>query len=94
MFVTKQKNEKQVAGADFGGPLLICLLNFTPKERSSLHSLHSKALQDIERCIDVRLKLIKLFDLQSDIDTLSDRESNYRGHSNPVYRWVEWANIS
>ena len=26
---------KQVAGAGFGGPLLICLLNFTPKEKLS-----------------------------------------------------------
>ena len=47
----------------------------------------------VGQCIDVRLKLIKLFDFQSDIDTLSDRESNYGGHYNPVDHWVEWANI-
>ena len=29
----------KVAGAGFGGPLLICLLNFTLKEKLSLHSL-------------------------------------------------------
>ena len=30
---------EQVAGAGFGGPLLICLLNFTLNEKSSWHSL-------------------------------------------------------
>ena len=30
---------KQVAGAGFGGPLLICLLNLTLNEKLSLHSL-------------------------------------------------------
>ena len=30
---------KQVAGAGFGGPLLICLLNLTLNKKSSLHSL-------------------------------------------------------
>ena len=30
---------KQVAGAGFGGPLLICLLNFTLNEKLSWHSL-------------------------------------------------------
>ena len=30
---------KQVAGASFGGPLLICLLNLTLNEKLSLHSL-------------------------------------------------------
>ena len=31
--------KKQVAGAGFGGPLLICLLNLTLNKKSSLHSL-------------------------------------------------------
>ena len=31
--------DKQVAGAGFGGPLLICLLNFTLNEKLSAHSL-------------------------------------------------------
>ena len=30
---------QQVAGAGFGGPLLLCLLNLTLNEKSSLHSL-------------------------------------------------------
>ena len=30
---------KQVAGAGFGGPLLICLLKFTLNEKSLAHSL-------------------------------------------------------
>ena len=33
------KRKKQVAGAGFGGPLLICLLNFTLNEKWSAHSL-------------------------------------------------------
>ena len=31
--------DKQVAGAGFGGPLLICLLSLTFNKKSSLHSL-------------------------------------------------------
>ena len=31
--------DKQVAGAGFGGPLLICLLNFTLNKKLSAHSL-------------------------------------------------------
>ena len=31
--------DKQMAGAGFGGPLLICFLNFTLNGKSSAHSL-------------------------------------------------------
>ena len=34
-----EKTRKQVAGAGFGGLLLICLLNLTLNEKSSSHSL-------------------------------------------------------
>ena len=33
------KKKKQVAGAGFGGPLLICLLKFTLNKKSLAHSL-------------------------------------------------------
>ena len=34
-----QSKKKQVAGAGFGGPLLICLLKFTLNKKSLAHSL-------------------------------------------------------
>ena len=37
--VTISYNIKQVAGAGFGGPFLICLLNLTLSEKLSSHSL-------------------------------------------------------
>ena len=38
-FLIFEHIDKQMAGAGFGGPLLICLLNLTLNEKSSLHSL-------------------------------------------------------
>ena len=105
-----QYNTLQVAGAGFRVRLLICLLNLTLNEKSSLHSLqfaskYHVSLDSLQPQIREQthgnlvtaalyytgVELEKIYETHRE---QTDRESNYRGHSNPVDRRVERANIN
>merc|ERR1712115_667583 len=100
---SRELANKQVAGAGFGGPLLICLLKFTLNEKSLAHSLQfgtkyhvysdSLRAQNMEHT-EYNYVTAALYFVGEELENLmrtnkkidrqrTDREFNYRGHSNP-----------
>ena len=96
--------DKQMAGAGFGGPLLLsftlimtfitvgvkvsCLLRFTLAASSVAH----KSPFGDSGLILCWSRIRKFVTYREYTDRQTDKESKYRGHSNPVDRQVERAN--
>ena len=90
-----------MAGAIFGGPLLICLLNFTLNEKSSVHSLQFGLKYHVSSDLlwaqimehtDRNYVTVALYYIGVELENLLHRENiqthrefNCRGHSNPSW---------
>ena len=66
-----------------------CLLRFTLAANSGAHVSQFRDGSLISCWSRIR----KFVTYREHIDRQTHRENNYRGHSNPMDRWVEWANI-